>query len=168
MFLGESMQASPAVELREVVPGDLPTIYAYQLDPEANRMAVTNPRTREGFDAHWARSLSDPGVIARAITADGELVGHIACFVMDGRDSVGYWIDRAHWGRGIASAALGRFLGIVTKRPLHARAARSNAGSVRVLTKCGFVLTGYEWAEATERFPACEEAVFVLESGAAS
>lgn len=160
------MRQGPTIELREVVPGDLQTIYAYQLDPEANRMAVTNPRTKEVFEAHWASSLSDPGVVARAITLDGKLVGHIACFVMDGRDSVGYWVDRAHWGKGIASAALERFLGIVTKRPLHARAARSNAGSVRVLTKCGFVLTGYEWAEATERFPACEEAVFVLESEA--
>ena len=52
-----------------------------------------------------------------------------------------------------------------SKRPLHARAARSNAGSIRVLEKCGFVLTGFEWSEETERFPACEEAIFVLETG---
>ena len=154
------------VSLRSITPEDLGVIYAYQLDPEANRMAVARPRDRATFTAHWNESLSDPSVVARAITADGVLVGHIACFVMDGRDSVGYWIDRAHWGRGFATEALGRFLGIVTKRPLHARAARTNAGSIRVLEKCGFVLTGYEWSEETERFPACEEAVFVLESEA--
>ena len=153
------------VSLRPVTPEDFPTIFAYQLDPEANRMAVTNPRTRENFESHWASSLSDPNVTARAITADGVLVGHIACFVLDGRDSIGYWVDRAHWGRGIATEALGQFLGVVTKRPLHARAARSNAGSIRVLEKCGFVLTGFEWSAETERFPACEEAIFVLETG---
>ena len=151
------------IELREVVPSDLAAIFAYQLDPEANRMAVANARSREDFESHWARSLSDPGVVVRAIVVEGVLVGHISCFVMDGHDSVGYWIDRAHWGKGIASSALGQFLDIVTNRPLHARAARSNLGSVRVLEKCGFTLIGYEWAEATERFPACEEALFVLD-----
>lgn len=151
------------VSLRPVTPEDLSTIFAYQLEPESNRMAVTRPRDRETFTAHWNESLSDPKVVARAITVKGVLVGHIACFVMDGRDTVGYWIDRAHWGRGYATEALGQFLGIVTRRPLHARAARSNAGSVRVLEKCGFVLTGYEWSEETERFPACEEAIFVLD-----
>ncbi len=153
---------SGSVSLRRVTPGDLPVMYAYQLDPEANRMAVARARNAEVFAAHWEKSLSDPGVVARAILVDGELAGHIACFKLGGQDSVGYWVTRAHWGKGVATKALGQFVGIVTKRPLHARAARSNAGSMRVLEKCGFVLTGYEWAEETERFPACEEAVFVL------
>ncbi|MFI4871480.1 MAG: GNAT family N-acetyltransferase [Phycisphaerales bacterium JB061] len=153
---------SESIKLREVVPGDLPTIYAYQLDPEANRMAVARPRSRDDFRSHWEQSLDDPKVVARVIVADGEVVGHISCFEMDGRENVGYWVDRAHWGKGIASRALALFLGVVERRPLHARAARSNAGSIRVLEKCGFVLTGYEWSEETERFPACEEAVFEL------
>ncbi|MFI4893019.1 MAG: GNAT family N-acetyltransferase [Phycisphaerales bacterium JB058] len=156
------MQQGDHIKLREVVPGDLPTIYAYQLDPEANRMAVAKPRSRDDFRSHWEQSLDDPKVVARVIVADGEVVGHISCFEMDGRENVGYWVDRAHWGKGIASRGLARFLGVVERRPLHARAARSNAGSIRVLEKCGFVLTGYEWSEETERFPACEEAVFEL------
>lgn len=150
------------IKLREVVPGDLPTIYAYQLDPEANRMAVVRPRSWDDFRSHWEQSLDDPKIVARVIVADGEVVGHISCFEVDGRENVGYWVDRAHWGKGIASRALALFLGVVSRRPLHARAARSNAGSIRVLEKCGFVLTGYEWSEETERFPACEEAVFEL------
>lgn len=159
------MDSSCNIELRAVVLGDLPTIYAYQLDPEANRMAVARPRSWEDFRSHWEQSLDDPKIVARVIVADGEVVGHISCFEMDGRENVGYWIDRAHWGKGIASRGLALFLEVVSRRPLHARAARSNAGSIRVLEKCGFVLTGYEWSEETERFPACEEAVFELVAG---
>ncbi|MEA2573916.1 MAG: hypothetical protein QOH93_1214, partial [Chloroflexia bacterium] len=34
-------------------------------------------------------------------------------------------------------------LEIVTERPLYAAAARDNVASIRVLEKCGFVITGY-------------------------
>jgi RimJ/RimL family protein N-acetyltransferase len=50
----------------------------------------------------------------------------------------------------------------VSTRPLHARIARTNAASLRVLEKCGFQITGYEQTPATERYPACEEAILVL------
>lgn len=150
------------VALRPVELGDLRTIYEYQLDPAANAMAVANPWSEEDFFSHWTKSLSNPEIVARVIVADGVVVGHVSVFMMNGRDTVGYWIDRAYWGLGIASAGLGLLLEEVKMRPLHAMAARSNAASARVLEKCGFVLTGYEWAEATERFPACEEALFRL------
>src|SRR5262245_11112710 len=98
-----------------------------QLDPESNRMAVTIPRTKEAFDAHWAKALAaDPGVTARAILVGETLVGSISCFPRDGADHVGYWIDRAYWGLGIASRALHLLLLEVTKRPLIAIAATSN------------------------------------------
>ena len=51
---------------------------------------------------------------------------------------VGYWIGREYWGRGVASRALALFLMEVDERPLHAHVAAHNAGSIRVLEKCGF------------------------------
>lgn len=150
------------LEIRPVQLDDLPAIYAYQLDPEANRMAVSNPRDRASFDEHWKSSLSDPSIVARAILVDGSLVGHVSKFTLEGRDSVGYWIIREQWGKGIATRGLALFLEEVHTRPLFARVARSNPASVRVLEKCGFVVTGYEWAPATDRFPACEEAHLML------
>lgn len=75
---------------------------------------------------------------------------------------VGYWVDRACWGRGIASRALAMFLDEVIARPLHARVATTNLGSIRVLEKCGFVITGYEHSPATERYLECEEAILML------
>ena len=43
---------------------------------------------------------------------------------MFGEREVSYWIDRAHWGKGIATEALKQFLALVTIRPLYARASR--------------------------------------------
>ncbi len=125
-------------------------------------MAVVNPRSREAFDAHWQGVLKDPTIIARAITLDATLVGNISRVHRDGRDYVGYWIARSHWGQGIATRALTLLLREVTTRPLHAKAASSNLASIRVLQRCGFVITGQHFAPATDRFPACEETVFVL------
>ena len=150
------------VRLRPVEAGDLPRMYEMQLDPESNRVAVTNPRTGEALDAHWAKVLADPAVTARAVLLGETLVGTVSCFPMDGGDHVGYWIDRAYWGAGIASRAVCLLLREVTKRPLVATAATSNGASLRVLQKCGFVVERVYLAPATDRYPECEEAVLVL------
>jgi RimJ/RimL family protein N-acetyltransferase len=151
-----------SVRLRPVEPGDLPHLYEMQLDPESNRMAATKPRTREAFDAHWAKILADPGLTAWAVLVGEALVGSISCFPADGEDHVGYWIDRAHWGKGIAGRALHLLLREVTKRPLVATVATTNRASLRVLQKCGFVVEQVRHSPATDRYPECEEAVLVL------
>jgi RimJ/RimL family protein N-acetyltransferase len=148
--------------LRDVEPGDLPTLFRHQLDPEANRMAVVHPRDEEAFHAHWSMILRDPTVVAKAIVTDDGLVGTVNCFKLEGKDAVGYWIAREHWGRGIARRALRLLLEQVATRPLYARAARSNVASLRVLQHCGFVVTGYQVTPASGRFPECEEALLVL------
>jgi len=154
--------ASDRVRLRPVEPGDLPRMFDLQLDPDSNRMAVTIPRTREVFDSHWAMVLSDPGITARVILLGEEVVGIISCFPRDGQDHVGYWIDQAFWGRGIASRALHLLLREVARRPLVATAATSNGASLRILQKCGFVVEQVRLSPASDRHPECEEAVLVL------
>ena len=156
------MTTDESIRLRPVQPGDLSRMYDMQLDPESNRMAVTIPRTREAFDSHWAKVLADSEIAPRVILVGEELVGTISCFPMDGQDHVGYWIDRAYWGRGIASQALHLLLQEVAKRPLVAAAATSNGASLRVLQKCGFVVERVRLSPASDRFPECEEAVLVL------
>jgi RimJ/RimL family protein N-acetyltransferase len=156
-----------AIRLRPTGPGDLPALFEIQTDPEGNVMAGTKPRTREAFFAAWERNFADPGVNARVIEIDGvrglEVVGSIACFPADGRDCIGYWIARAHWGKGIASRAVLVFLGEERRRPLHATTARTNAPSQRILEKCGFRCVGFRMEEETERFVAREIAEYVLE-----
>ncbi len=75
---------------------------------------------------------------------------------------MGYWIASEHWGRGIAMRALSLLLALVATRPLHARVARENAASIRVLERNGFSVTRYEWSPGDERYVACEEAVLTL------
>ncbi len=150
------------VRLRPVVADDLPLMYAMQLDPESNRMAVTNPRSREVFDTHWSATLADSKNTARAILIGDQFAGYISCFPMDNQDHVGYWIGRAYWGMGIASRALQLLLHEVTQRPLVTTIAKSNVASLRVLQKSGFIVERVYLAPASERYTECEVAELVL------
>lgn len=156
------MTTNESVRLRPVQPGDLPRNYDMQLDPESNLMASTIPRTADVFDSHWAKVLDDPKVAARAILVGEAFVGTVSCFTRDGQDHVGYWIDRAYWGMGIASRALHLLLREIVKRPLVATASTCNVASLRVLQKCGFVVEQVRLAPADDRRPACEIAVLTV------
>ncbi len=128
------------VLLRDVEPGDLPIFFEHQRDPVAVALVVFRSRDRAEFDEHWAKILADDTSLKKTIVADGQVAGHIASFVRDGEREVGYWIDRALWGRGIASEALSSFLRLEQRRPLYAGVAPHNLASIRVLQKCGFTV----------------------------
>lgn len=136
------------VRLRNVEPDDLPIFYEQQRDPDATRMAAFPPRDRAAFDAHWATNvLGNPAAVKQTILVNGQVAGNIGSWPQDGLRLVGYWIGKEHWGKGVATRALGALLHLVTERPLHARVARHNVGSIRVLEKCGF---GLEREESSE------------------
>jgi RimJ/RimL family protein N-acetyltransferase len=153
---------SDHIRLRNVEPDDLPQISQMQLDPESNRMAATIPRSAEAFAAYWAKALRNPSITMKAILLGEALVGYALCFRRDGQAHVGYWVSREHWGKGIASQALKLLLLAVPTRPLHAHVATSNAASLRVLQKCGFVVERVQVSPASDRYAECEEAVLVL------
>lgn len=121
---------------------DLPLFFEHQADPQAAAMAAFPSRDRETFMAHWERILRDDSVIVRTIVDDEQVAGNVVSWRDGGERLVGYWIAREHWGRGLATAALTAFLQEVDERPLHARVSAGNAGSVRVLEKCGFARSG--------------------------
>jgi RimJ/RimL family protein N-acetyltransferase len=153
------------VELRKVHDSDLPVFYRQLNDPEALRMAAFTPKDpadRDAFDAHWKRIRSSSDVL-RAILADGDVVGSAAVYGEPGEREVTYWVDRAYWGRGVATAALRRLLAEVPERPLYARAAADNAGSLRVLRKCGFRVTAQARGFANARGEEIDEVVLHLE-----
>ena len=127
------------VVLRELRDEDLPILYEHQRDPESVKMADFPPRDLEGFHAHWAKVRANPENMFRTVElADGTVAGTVLSFPRDGVREVGYWIDRALWGRGIATRALASYLELERTRPLYAGLARHNAASRRVLEKCGF------------------------------
>lgn len=128
--------------LRETTEADLPTFYEHQRDPRACAMAVFKPRERPAFFEHWrTKILGSRSTLTRTIELDGQVAGYVSSFQSGPERLVCYWLGREHWGRGVASTALAEFLAQVERaRPLDAFVATSNAGSIRVLEKCGFAL----------------------------
>lgn len=101
-----------------------------------------DPSDRVLFDARWALLLDDPQVTARTICVDGLIAGSVMTYIEDGETEITYWIAREYWGAGVASTALSLFLAEVTDRPVNARTAKDNAGSLAVLSRQGFEIVG--------------------------
>jgi len=147
--------------LRDVSEADLPIFYEQQLDPDATQMAAFPSRDRDAFMAHWNKILVNTDVILKTILFEGQVAGNIVSWDQSGQREVGYWIGKAYWGKGMATKALAEFLGIVKIRPLFAHVAKHNTGSLRVLHKCGFVISGEE--KFTENGRQIEEFILNLE-----
>ncbi|MFJ7175760.1 GNAT family N-acetyltransferase [Streptomyces massasporeus] len=133
------------MSLRELEDSDLPIFWQQLTDSVLQQMAAVTRKyhyDRGHFDQHWTKVRSDPSVIVRTVLADGAVAGHAAVFGPPSEREVTYVVGRAHWGQGIATAALAELIKLEPARPLHAGAAADNAGSLRVLEKCGFVVTG--------------------------
>ncbi|MCP3821321.1 GNAT family N-acetyltransferase [Streptomyces sp. A3M-1-3] len=159
------------ISLREVRDSDLPAFFGQLNDPVANHMAAfthEDPADRGHFASHWARVRGNPEVTVRTVVgagpqSDGEIiVGHAAVFGPPEEREVTYWIGREHWGHGVATGALRALLALVPDRPLHARAAADNTGSIRVLEKAGFVVTGHDKGFANARGEEIDEVVLTL------
>jgi RimJ/RimL family protein N-acetyltransferase len=153
------------VQLREVQESDMPIFFDQQLDPTANYMAaftVKDPADRQAFDAHWEKILGDEGITIVTILFEDQVAGSILSHGWFGEPEVSYWLGKEFWGKGIATEALRLFLEHMKKRPLYARVAKDNAASIRVLVKCGFVISGYERGFANARGEEIDEVVFVL------
>jgi len=155
----------PTVELRPVKDSDLDEIFDQMRDPASVQMAAfttEDPDDRTAFDSHMARVLGSSDITHRAITYNDRLVGTIASFVSEGATEVTYWIDRSYWGQGIASRALALLLDQVSVRPIRARVASDNIGSLLVLQKTGFRSVGTETSYAPARGAEIEETLLEL------
>jgi len=154
-----------AITLRDVTDADLPIFFDQQRDLTYNHMAAfthKDPDDRAAFDAHWKKIRANPEIKNLTIVFEGQVAGHIASFVMGGDREITYGIARHLWGRGLATEALRAFLAVDTDRPLRARAAKDNVGSLRVLAKCGFEVTGEDIGFANARGQEIEEVVLRL------
>jgi len=142
----ESTPDTKSIVLRDVMMSDLPIFFDQQLDPEANRMAAftrKDPADRDAFMAHWAKILRDETITIQTILFDGQVAGSVLSYVdEDGQLEVSYWIGRPYWGKGVATRGLLAFLDHIKVRPLYARVAQDNIGSLRVLEKCRFTRIG--------------------------
>ncbi|MGI8819730.1 MAG: GNAT family N-acetyltransferase [Chthoniobacterales bacterium] len=101
-----------------------------------------DPKDKVAFHAHWDKILNSSQITQRTIVAGGQVAGHIACYPDGENMEVTYWLGREFWGRGLATQGLHEMLHLVVDRPLFARAAADNIGSLRVLQKCSFQIIG--------------------------
>jgi len=135
------------VTLRPIRTEDLETFFVHQLDPESARMAAFPSRDRKAFFTHWTNNILGNAVATnRTILFDDAVAGNIGAWT-DGNTRerlICYWLGREFWGRGVASAAVHQFLELELTRPLVARVATHNRGSIRVLEKAGFARTAEE------------------------
>jgi RimJ/RimL family protein N-acetyltransferase len=133
------------ITLRPLADEDLDKLFVWESDPRAVELAAftrADPSDRAAFDAHYERVRANPENTLLAIEEDGELVGTIGSYPMDGEREVTYWIAPVRWGEGIASRALAAFLELEQARPLNGRVAEHNIGSATVLLRAGFTEVG--------------------------
>jgi RimJ/RimL family protein N-acetyltransferase len=154
------------VSLRPLEDRDLESIFRQVTDPESIRIAAFTPENQtdhRAFLDRQSRLRADTSVSHQVIDVDGAAVGTIGSFRIDDELEVTYWVDRAHWGKGIASAALKLLLDETAERPVYARAASDNAGSLRVLEKAGFRRIGVDHGFAHGRGEEIEETILRLD-----
>lgn len=163
------MGTEPDIQLRDIRESDLPIFFEQQLDRVANHMAAftcADPTDERAFRAHWAAILGDAAIAKKTITVNSAVAGYIASFDRDGDREVTYWLGRQYWGAGVATKALAEFLLQVRSRPLHARVAKDNLASLRVLQKCGFSIVGEDRGFANARGTETDEFILAIDGSA--
>lgn len=156
------------IDLRPLDDDDLDAIFAMMRDREAIAMAAftsENPDDRAAFDAWIARQRGSSDVLSFVVTENGGFAGTVAAFTIEGDREVTYWIARHAWGRGVATEALRLLIEREPTRPLFARVAAHNAGSIAVLKRNGFTEVSRDVDYAPGLGRDVEEIVFTLNPG---
>jgi RimJ/RimL family protein N-acetyltransferase len=100
--------------------------------------------------------------LTQVVTENGGFAGTAAAFTVEGDREVSFWIARHAWGRGVATTALRQLVSREPIRPLFARAAAHNAGSIAVLERVGFTEVSRNVAYAPGLGREIEEIVFTM------
>ena len=150
-----SVIEAPRLRLRRLIEGDVAALVQGANDWEVARYTalIPNPYTeadaREFLDGVWQDlSAGTRHVFAIERRIEGDLIGCIEVNMGDGGDTFGYWLARAHWGKGFATEAVLAMVRFAFqnagKGELRAAVHPDNPASARVLEKAGF---GFERVE---------------------
>jgi ribosomal-protein-alanine N-acetyltransferase len=147
---------TPRLLLRPPLEHDVAALHRIQSDCEAMRFTYcatslqdTASRLRAFESLRASRGFAPWVVIDKSTT---QVIGWgglgVDPFEPDWGPEVSYWLDHAHWGRGVASElvlhALAMAFETLRLPSVSAFTMPANAASARVLEKCGFRLLGYE------------------------
>ncbi|HZI83085.1 MAG TPA: GNAT family N-acetyltransferase [Casimicrobiaceae bacterium] len=156
-MLPDRLLAGP-VFLRHFVASDAPRVELLAGEREVAETTALIPHPYpEGAAAAWiatqAAGRASGSEFTYAVTeAGGPLVGAVGLRPYPGgRENLGYWIGRAYWGRGYATAAAQTLIALAFElldlEALTASHLARNAASGRVMEKCGMRLLRTERRE---------------------
>jgi RimJ/RimL family protein N-acetyltransferase len=149
------MHGDPGLcRVRNLVPGDAPALARHADDRRIwinLRDRFPYPYLLEDAQHFIANVCAAQPRMAFAIEVHGEAAG---CVGLEPRDDVervsaeiGYWLGCAHWGRGIATAAVravtAHALSDLGLKRVYALPFARNVASCRVLEKAGYAREGY-------------------------
>jgi [ribosomal protein S5]-alanine N-acetyltransferase len=148
--------AGERVHLRWLAGRDVPAIFSVFGDPIAMRYwstpALADERgaevlLRDIHDRFHARTTFQWGIARRA---DDGVIGTVSLYQLDfahRRSELGFALDRAHWGQGLATEAVRLAIafafGALDFGRLEADVDPRNLPSLRVLERLGFAREGY-------------------------
>lgn len=159
------MKLTVQIHLRQIVESDLEVFFEHQRDKEANYLVgfgAKNPDDKAAFMEKWKNILLSKAVVSRTIVMEGEVVGYVLTYELEGQVQLAYWIGREYWGKGITTQAVRQFLAQMRKRPIYGRVAFDHIASRKVMEKCGFKRVGKERGYANARGQEIEEWVLRL------
>ena len=154
---------TPRLLLRAFAPADVPALVALAGDYEVAKNTLNIPHPyREEHARQWVRQTREnfqqrvAYAFALELRATGELIGGIGLNLERrfDRAETGYWLGRPHWGRGLATEALGALLRFgfaeLGLNKIYATHLAGNPASGRVMLKNGMVKEG-ELAQHAKR-----------------
>lgn len=109
-----------------------------------NRAEMNGPHTVATAKQLFHRLLNDHTLYSRAVldSRTREYMGHIFLSDLDETPELGYLFDKAYWGQGYASEAVGAFFNKAVKdlrlSRVKATSNVSHQASIRILEKIGF------------------------------
>ncbi|HEX4450422.1 MAG TPA: GNAT family N-acetyltransferase [Kofleriaceae bacterium] len=145
------MIATARLRLRPLTVADAPKLFAMSQAAGMRRWIPDQVYRDEAHAAEVVASLADfaaqafdprarPFVLG--IEHDRELVGHVGLSPCRGSVEVGYAIEDAHQGRGLASEAVRAMVEWAQLPEVLGIVAADNVASARVLEKAGFARIG--------------------------
>lgn len=149
------MMKTERITLRHWLDTDAKALYKYASDPEVGPRAGWPPHISEEESLEIIRTVfNNPTTWAIVWNETGEAIGAIGygpscdCSLpaREGEPTVGYWVGKPYWGKGICTEALRLMIAHIREttviRSLISGHFTDNHASGRVMEKCGFVATG--------------------------
>ncbi len=138
---------TPSILMRLLCLGDEDAFYKMTNVPEiANIISFLSYPVDRAFPKQWIEKNNSSAERVYGIFSDNVIIGNIGIHMNDQNElEIGYWVNPAFTGKGIASLAVKELINSVRsvypQYSIFAECLPDNGGSLRVLEKTGFVVS---------------------------